>query len=228
LQIPENLSELLADVTLSLLNKSGFDPAEAEQIASLVGKAERKEYGGMFEAVIQSIKEGRQEAWEEGLFLGREEGILIGNIEFEGFRTSHDSLDCFGYKFLFENGRSAAIATDLGFVGEDIKKKVAGCDFIGLESNYDSVMLKTGPYPSYLKRRIASSSGHLSNTECSSTVSYLAQNGTSKFSLLHLSAENNSPDIALTTCLGVLENEGVNSCLVSVAPRHQPGKPTEI
>ena len=74
LHIPENLSKLLMDVVFCLLDKRGFDRLEAKQVAALVDKGGRKEYGGMFEAMIESIKEGQQEAWERGLSMGREEG----------------------------------------------------------------------------------------------------------------------------------------------------------
>ena len=78
LQIPENLNKLLKDVTVSLLEKGGFDLSETRQLVSIIDKADRKEYGGMFEAVIESIREDRQEAWEEGLKEGMEKGMEEG------------------------------------------------------------------------------------------------------------------------------------------------------
>ncbi|MCL2107663.1 MAG: Rpn family recombination-promoting nuclease/putative transposase [Oscillospiraceae bacterium] len=66
LQIPEDMAKLLADVILVLLNKSGYERFDAEQVASIVEKSDRKEYGGMFEAVIESMREERE--------IGREEG----------------------------------------------------------------------------------------------------------------------------------------------------------
>ena len=156
------------------------------------------------------------------------EEILLGNTGFSAFRTSHDSLDCFGYRFIFENGRSAAIATDLGCVGESVINELSGCDFVGLESNYDEMMLRDGRYPLYLKRRIASKLGHLSNKDCAGVFAELALGGTEKFMLMHLSAENNAPDIALTTCLGILENSGADGCRVEVAPRHGVGEAVEV
>ena len=68
------MNKLLVDVTLSLLGKSGLEPWEEEKVASYIEKAEKKEYGGMFEAVIESIKEGQEEAREEGRIEGRLEG----------------------------------------------------------------------------------------------------------------------------------------------------------
>ena len=67
LQIPDYLSKLLMDVTFALLDKGGYKRPDAEKIAALIGKSERKEYEGMFEAVIESMKEAQQEAWEEGV-----------------------------------------------------------------------------------------------------------------------------------------------------------------
>ncbi|MCL2539135.1 MAG: MBL fold metallo-hydrolase, partial [Oscillospiraceae bacterium] len=153
--------------------------------------------------------------------------VMLGGLTFTPFRTSHDSLDCFGYRFLFENGRSAAIATDLGCMQADVMEQLSGCAFVGLESNYDRFMLRVGRYPPYLKRRIASDRGHLSNDDCAVAFAELALRGTEKFTLMHLSEENNAPDIALTACLGALENNG-RECPVEVAPRHGVGMAIEV
>jgi len=84
LHVPDNLSKLLVDVVFCLHDKSGFDRLEARRVAAMVDK-DRKEYGDMFEAVIESIKEGRQEAREEGreegLILGQEQGLSKGREE---------------------------------------------------------------------------------------------------------------------------------------------------
>ena len=77
LKIPGDMHKLLVDVTLSLLDKEGFGRREAEETAAIVEKAERKEYGGMFEAAIESIIEDREEARAEG----REEGMEKGRAE---------------------------------------------------------------------------------------------------------------------------------------------------
>jgi predicted transposase/invertase (TIGR01784 family) len=80
LQIPENLSKLLMDVVLSLMDKKGFNHLDARRAAAIVDKTDNKEYGGMFEAVIESFREGQQEAWEKGLLTGREEGTQETNL----------------------------------------------------------------------------------------------------------------------------------------------------
>ena len=67
----------MTNITFSLLSKSGYDSLDSERAASILKKAEEKEYGGMFEAAIESIIEEREEAREEG----REEGLREGLIE---------------------------------------------------------------------------------------------------------------------------------------------------
>ena len=81
LQIPEDMHKLLVDVTLSLLDKSGYNRIDAEQAASIVEKAEAKEYGGMFEVAIESIIEEREEAREEGIKIGQERGQVEGRAQ---------------------------------------------------------------------------------------------------------------------------------------------------
>ena len=148
----------------------------------------------------------------------QDEEIVVGDISFSGFRTNHDSVDCFGYRFFFSNGGQAAIATDLGSISDTVSDRLRDCDFVALESNYDEGMLKFGRYPLYLKQRIASSMGHLSNFDCAETLAEIAKTDT-RFMLMHLSAENNAPELALTTCLGILENFDKTGCRVDVAPR---------
>lgn len=156
--------------------------------------------------------------------------FCVGDITVNTFSTSHDSADCVGYKMSFQSGATAAIATDLGYVSENVMDAISGCDLVALESNYDDVMLMHGKYPYFLKKRISSSKGHLSNGACADTASKLAKSGTSRMILMHLSKENNEPEIALTTCLSNLENHNIDSgkMQVSIAPRFDVGELIEV
>ena len=154
--------------------------------------------------------------------------INIKDISFKAFRTSHDSVDCYGYRFYFENGRSCSIVTDLGFVNEELIDIMSSSSVVALESNYDRTMLYDGIYPIYLKHRIDSNYGHLSNEMCAKTMVALAEGGTEKFMLMHLSLENNDSNTALTNCMGLLEDYGFDSCEVHVAPRDELSVVLEI
>lgn len=92
--------------------------------------------------------------------------------------------------------RKAAIATDLGEIPPDLPAHLAGVDVALIESNHDVDMLRTGPYPAFLKRRIGSAKGHLSNDQARSLLKALSQK-THTVVLMHLSATNNMPAIAL-------------------------------
>ena len=98
---------------------------------------------------------------------------------------------------------------------------------MALESNYDPYMLRNGPYPYYLRARIESPRGHLSNDECSEKLTELVQQGCQKFALCHLSQENNTPALALQTVFTTLGAAGAvpgKDCIVQTpaAERDQP------
>ena len=152
----------------------------------------------------------------------------IAGMTVQAFRTSHDSSDCFGYRVAV-NGVEMAIATDIGCITDEAWNGIKGCKLVALESNYDDEMLRTGKYPYYLKNRIMSKFGHLSNNDCARVAVRLAQNGTSYMVLMHLSQENNLPALALTSCLAALEDNGLSDRMsVQVAPRDCAGRTIEI
>ena len=113
LQIPENMHKLLVDITLSFLDKGGYRGREAEQVAAIVEKAEHKEYGGMFEAVIESWHESYAEARAEGREEGRREGIALGQEKSR--EEIARNMKARGYK-------SEEIQAVTGFSGEEIEK----------------------------------------------------------------------------------------------------------
>jgi phosphoribosyl 1,2-cyclic phosphodiesterase len=124
------------------------------------------------------------------------------------FHTSHDSAESVGYVFDDKNGVTAGVCTDSGRVTIEASQALSGCDLVYLESNYDPYMLKTGSYPMFLKRRIQSDTGHLSNDDSANFSTYLIKNGTKHLILAHLSEENNTPLIAKTAHVTALQAAG--------------------
>ncbi len=126
--------------------------------------------------------------------------VRLGEVEVISFRTPHDSRMSVGYRMEFEkNGKRHAVgvATDIGYVTEEIRMGLTGCEAVVLESNHDVDMLMEGPYPYDLKKRIRSNRGHLSNEDSAHLAAELWQSGTEAFLLAHLSEENNDPTLAL-------------------------------
>ena len=129
-----------------------------------------------------------------------------GSVSFTPFSTPHDSMDSCGYVF---NGKTLGVATDLGTVTPEVEEALCGCKNVILESNHDTEMLFSGPYPPYLKERVASDHGHLNNRDCASFACRLFCAGCRNLMLFHLSAENNDPELALeTTRLALEQIEG--------------------
>lgn len=147
--------------------------------------------------------------------------ISIGGMEVAHFPVSHDCAQPVGYRIHTADGRTIALATDLGFLSDEVKTGLLGADLAVLESNHDIDMLRFGPYPYPLKQRVLSDKGHLSNAACAAFLPELLQSGTRRIVLGHLSRQNNTPDLALQTAQAALVQAGAVpevDFLLSAAP----------
>ncbi len=122
--------------------------------------------------------------------------VACVDYEISSFNTPHDAINSCGYKIRTPEGFDIAVCTDLGHVTDEVRENLLGCKMVLLESNYDENMLRHGPYPLYLKQRILSPIGHLSNDDCGEFAAELVENGATHILLGHLSQENNRPDTA--------------------------------
>ena len=141
------------------------------------------------------------------------EDFELDGIKIRAFHTPHDSVSSFGYRISGEH--SFAFATDTGHISDEMLSNLGGAEAVIIEANHDVEMLKNGPYPYYLKKRILSERGHLSNTECGKLAFHLANSGTKHIILGHLSRENNSPQKAFDAVSAAL---GAADVSLSVAP----------
>lgn len=138
--------------------------------------------------------------------------FAIGNMTITAFETSHDGSDNAG--FCIEGpGATFVIATDTGTITARTDYYVRRANYLMIESDYDSTMLRNGPYPQHLKARIASTIGHLDNADTGRYLASIAPAGNlRRVFLCHLSSHNNTPKIALSTIHGILEEAGVSIC----------------
>ncbi|MCL2020140.1 MAG: MBL fold metallo-hydrolase [Oscillospiraceae bacterium] len=118
------------------------------------------------------------------------------DYKINAFATPHDSAESIG--FTLEKGDcKIAYCTDLGSITQEVRSGMEGANFVFLESNYEPELLqKNMRYPNYIKNRVASDNGHLSNRDCSEFLTELVEGGATRFILGHLSRENNTPAIA--------------------------------
>ena len=140
----------------------------------------------------------------------RENGVYeIEDMTFSPFPTPHDSVGSVGYVIGEGNEKSLAVATDIGFASESVREAMLGCKKAIVESNHDVYMLKNGRYPEFLKERILSNCGHLSNDDAAYLVKKFASSRLKKIFLAHLSGECNAPHIAEETMAGALREAGL-------------------
>ena len=152
----------------------------------------------------------------------------VGDVTVRSFITPHDSEFSVGYRMEItdEAGvvHTVGYATDLGYVTEDVREALLGCESVVLECNHDKDMLLTGPYPYHLKERILSRYGHLSNDDCAAFAGELIEGGTRHLMLAHLSEQNNDPSLAYNEVLTAIGRDDVDLCVA--APDHMVELPT--
>ena len=149
----------------------------------------------------------------------------IGDIKILPFRTPHDAADPCGFN-LYNSGKKISIATDIGCVSEELLNNLKNSSSILLEANYDPELLKFSRYPYLLKKRISSNTGHLSNISAVKTLVSLYDFGLKNALLIHLSKENNFPELLYETA----KNETISckNLSIDIAPRDGPSKLFEV
>lgn len=140
--------------------------------------------------------------------IEKEHPHQLGDFQIECFEVPHDGTDNVGY-CIQAFGITFTFLTDLGEITSTAARYIDRANYLIIEANYDCDMLRMGPYPKHLKERIASSTGHLSNT---ATAHYLAnhlQPHLRHIWLCHLSKDNNHPELAYKTVELALRDRGI-------------------
>ncbi len=122
--------------------------------------------------------------------------FTINDISIELIHTSHDAPSSVGY-IIENNNRSLVYVTDTGYINRKYLNKMVNKNLYFIESNHDEVMLMDGPYPRFLKDRVISDTGHLSNSTTSKYLKKLVGDKTKTIILAHLSEKNNTEEKAL-------------------------------
>lgn len=160
-------------------------------------------------------------------YFNTSEKFYINDLGILPFSIPHDAANPCGFNIIKDNEHQISIATDIGHMTKSIVNHLEGSEFILLESNYDTEVLKCCSYPYRLKSRIASETGHLSNNMAGKTISYLLKNSNLNTAMLgHLSKESNFPELAYQTVIDeVISSHSDNNPInLSVANRDCPSK----
>jgi phosphoribosyl 1,2-cyclic phosphodiesterase len=168
---------------------------------------------------------------EHNIKVMSENHVNIKDLDILSFAIPHDAASAQGYA-VYEGAKKIAIATDLGHYSEDVRKNIEDADVILIESNHDVEMLKFGPYPYNLKRRVLSDVGHLSNEACGNAIVNMIDGSKRKRVILgHLSETNNYPELAYYTVVNILKEKNIElnkDIGLTVARRDMPSNYIEF
>jgi phosphoribosyl 1,2-cyclic phosphodiesterase len=170
-----------------------------------------------------------------GIWLNRNCGIKTGSrlepgtayrlngISIAPFEVPHDATQTIGFSIKAGDCK-VSIATDLGHMPAPLLPRFRDCDALILESNHDIEMLKSGPYPWFLKNRIMGKLGHLSNLDSSKALARVISPRTKHVTLAHLSQENNLPEIALGQAKKTISEKVKRQIKVTTASQFEVGE----
>ena len=158
--------------------------------------------------------------------ISPEDKMGIGNLKIESFKKSHDSSSPVSYA-VSSNGKKVSVITDLGTSSELVEQHIKESNALALESNHDLFMLQNSRYPQFLKSRILSDQGHLSNYDSALLVLEHSSSKLSNVLLSHLSKNTNTPLLALDAFQLLKERKDLKT-RVSIAPRFSMSQMIEI
>ena len=206
-QVEHGLADLgisLKDISAVLITHEHSDHIKGLKVVSKASGAAVYASRGTFRGIPFAEELLRTEVFRPG------DEFSIGDLAVRSFATSHDAAEPAGFSFRAED-RQISIVTDTGTVTESCLSCVKDADILVLESNHDESVLRMGRYPWFLKQRILSDSGHLSNDAAAGALLRILSEekaqGLQKKRLVllaHLSKENNFPEMALQTMSNIL------------------------
>lgn len=156
-----------------------------------------------------------------------EDDIYIDGVTIKSIKSSHDATDSRNF-IIEEDDSSVVYITDTGYIKAKNFAKVANKNIYLMESNHDIEMLNNGPYPKWLKKRVLSDYGHLSNNAASFYLTKLIGPNTKKVILMHLSETNNSKDKSLLTLNETFKEYEVNFKNVIISDQNEKSEVIEV
>ena len=170
--------------------------------------------------MYDSLKEVLQK--DRCIFIDDE--FKINDVEIELIHTSHDAPYSVGFIINYEN-KSIVYVTDTGYINRKYLNKMTQKDLYLIESNHDEVMLMDGPYPRFLKERVISDKGHLSNSTTAKYLKKIVGENTKHVILAHISEKNNREDLAYECTKQALENTNIE---ILIAKQYEESPMIEV
>lgn len=152
------------------------------------------------------------------------EEFYIKDLAVRPFKIPHDAADPHGYS-IFNGAKKVSCVTDLGYISNTVMENVSDSNILLIEANHDLDMLRHGPYSEWLKRRIMSRKGHLSNDDCACALIKLIEKNVRTVVLGHRSEENNSEECIYRSIHSKLAEHGIQvgaDMRLELASQHKP------
>lgn len=153
-----------------------------------------------------------------------DDNFYLDNVNIELIHTSHDTNCSVGYIIKYKS-KSLVYVTDTGYINRKFLNKMKEKDVYIIESNHDEIMLMDGPYPRFLKERVISDKGHLSNKTTAKYLKSLIGENTHHILLAHLSEKNNTEELALKTTIDALKR---NDIKIEIAHQDEESELIEV
>ena len=187
-------------------------------LKSLINKTKLNAY--ITKEMYDSIKDYIPK--ERCIFIDEE--FNINDVRIELIHTSHDAPASNGFIITY-NDKSMVYITDTGYINRKILNKIVNKDLYLIGSHHDEVMLMDGPYPRFLKERVISDRGHLSNKTTAKYLAKIIGDNTKYVILAHLSETNNTPEKALEE----MQKESIDKKVeIIIATQYEPSKIIEV
>lgn len=187
-------------------------------LTTLINKTKLEVY--IPEAMYDSLKEFIP--YSKCKFI--EDNFNINDVEIELIHTSHDAPYSVGY-IIKHQDKKIVYVTDTGYINRKFLSKMVSCDLYMIESNHDEVMLMNGPYPRFLKERVISDKGHLSNKTTAKYLNKIIGENTKNIILAHLSEKNNTKELALEEITKEVNREDI---VIRIADQYEESPLIEV
>ena len=156
-----------------------------------------------------------------------EDELTIDDVHITSIHSSHDAVDSRNF-IIEEDNKRLGYITDTGYINTKNFKYLQNLDIYLFESNHDIELLQHGPYPAWLKKRVLSDDGHLSNKAAAFYLTKLIGDNTKKIILIHLSETNNLESIPLETVNNTFMECGINFVNIICARQNEVTKVIEV
>ena len=156
-----------------------------------------------------TLASGKLEGAQTIIEIESDSNFAIGDIEVSAVTVPHDAREPVQYIFK-RAAQRVGVLTDLGMVSPHVLRAYEGCDLLLLEFNHDLAMLRRGPYPASLKRRVSGDLGHLNNKQALGMLQAMGEALPGTVIAGHISEQNNSVDVIASVLRPLIQLTEIN------------------